>query len=98
MKPIEKVPAGRGFLTRFWNAITPTHVYVARKIVPPYVPSAVEREGCGGPTVSNAIVGSGSFSLSHCRMVNSDASILLAIIALGPIRRFIFHVTGINLD
>ena len=28
----------------------------------------------------------------------SVASILLAIIALGPIRRFIFHVTGINLD
>ena len=72
MKPIKKVPAGRGFLTRFWNAITPTHVYVARKIVPPYVPSAVEREGCGGPTVSNAIVGSGSFSLSHCRMVTAD--------------------------
>lgn len=90
MKPIEKVPAGRGFLTRFWNAITPTHVYVARKIVPPYVPSAyvpsaVEREGCGGPTVSNAIVGSGSFSLSHCRMVTADEVAMRRARVLGHV-------------
>ena len=85
MKPIEKVPEGRGFLTRLWNAITPTHVYVARRIVPPYVPSAVEREGCGGPTVSNAIVGSGSFSLSHCRMVNSDEVAMRRARVLGHV-------------
>ena len=71
MKPIDIANPKRGFFTRFLNAITPTRVYVARKIVPPYVPSGIVRES-GVPTASNAIVGSGSFSLSHCRMVTAD--------------------------
>ncbi len=85
MNPVKPFVAGRGFLMRLWNAITPTRVYVARRIVPPYVPSGVERETSGCSTVSNAIVGSGSFSLSHCRMVTADEVAMRRARVLGHV-------------
>ena len=60
MKSIKTATSKRGFFTRLLNAITPTRVYVARKIVPPYVPSGMVCER-GATTASNAIVGSGKF-------------------------------------
>lgn len=61
----------RGFMARFVNALRPTKVYVARTIIPPFVPHGIAREE-NKATVSNALVGSGSFTLSRCRMVTAE--------------------------
>ena len=61
----------RGFMARFVNALRPTKVYVARTIIPPFVPHGITREE-NKATVSNALVGSGSFTLSRCRMVTAE--------------------------
>lgn len=37
-------PRKRGFVARFVNALRPTEVYVAREIVPPFVPHRIVRD------------------------------------------------------
>ena len=61
----------RGILARFINALRPTDVYIARMIVPPFVPHGIVRAE-DKVTASNALVGSGSSTLSRCRMVTAE--------------------------
>lgn len=68
---METTGAKRGFAKRFINALRPSRVYIARKIILPFMPGRIESED-KAPTASNALVGSGSFTLSHCRVVTSE--------------------------